>query len=145
MMPEPGGPGGPLASQKICRSVNPIQTREGRLSPPITTGPPQCFSPYGITVMWNESSDGGHYLDMDDFKTKILMDFNITEHKKLFFSLIHRPEITYFVPCLTFASNSSSIYHNCVFKSFQFVNSVLNVGGRFSADQLEIHLNITHR
>ena len=32
------------------RSVNPIWTGEGRLSPPITAAPPQCFSPSGITV-----------------------------------------------------------------------------------------------
>ena len=42
-MPEPGGPGGPLAPPIFCRSVNPIQTGEGRLSPPITTGPPNVF------------------------------------------------------------------------------------------------------
>ena len=44
-----GGPGGPLAPSIFGRSVKPIQTGEGRLSPPITTGPPQCFSPSGIT------------------------------------------------------------------------------------------------
>ena len=42
-MPEPGGPGGPLAPLIFCRSVNPIQTGEGRLSPPITTGAPNVF------------------------------------------------------------------------------------------------------
>ena len=40
VVPEPGGP---LAPPIFCRSVNPIQTREGRLSPPITTGPPNVF------------------------------------------------------------------------------------------------------
>ena len=34
-----GGPGGPLAP----RSVNPIPTGEGRLSPHITTGTPNVF------------------------------------------------------------------------------------------------------
>ena len=34
-----GGPGGPLAPPIFGRSVNPIHTGEGRLSPPITTGP----------------------------------------------------------------------------------------------------------
>ena len=43
VMPEPGGPGGPLAPPIFCRSVNPIRTGEGRLSPPITTGPPNVF------------------------------------------------------------------------------------------------------
>ena len=43
VMPEPGGPGGPLAPPIFCRSVNPIQTGEGRLSPPITTGPLNVF------------------------------------------------------------------------------------------------------
>ena len=43
VMPEPGGPGGPLAPPIFGRSVNPIPTREGRLSPPITTGTPIVF------------------------------------------------------------------------------------------------------
>ena len=43
VMPEPGGPGGPLAPPIFGRSVNPIQTRKGRLSPPITTGTPKVF------------------------------------------------------------------------------------------------------
>ena len=39
-----GGPGGPLAPPPIFfRSVNPITTGEGRLSPPITTGTPNVF------------------------------------------------------------------------------------------------------
>jgi hypothetical protein len=42
-MPEPGGPGGPLAHPIFRRSVNPIPTGEGRLSPPITTGTPNVF------------------------------------------------------------------------------------------------------
>ena len=37
-MPEPGGPP-PI----FFRSFNPIGTGEGRLSPPITTGPPNIF------------------------------------------------------------------------------------------------------
>ena len=41
-MPEPGA-GGPLASPIFCRSVNPIRTGEGRLSPPITIAPPHVF------------------------------------------------------------------------------------------------------
>ena len=43
MIPEPGGPGGPLAPPIFGRSVNPIPTGEGRLSPPITTGTPNVF------------------------------------------------------------------------------------------------------
>ena len=39
-MPEPGGP---LAPPIFGRSVNPIRTGEGRLSPPITTGPLNVF------------------------------------------------------------------------------------------------------
>ena len=38
-----GGPGGPLAPPIFGRSVNPIPTGEGRLSPPITTGTPNVF------------------------------------------------------------------------------------------------------
>ena len=48
-MPEPER-GGALAPPIFDRSVNPISTGEGRLSPPITTGNPQCFSPSGITA-----------------------------------------------------------------------------------------------
>ena len=47
-MPEPGA-GGPLDPPIFGRSVNPIPSWEDRLSPPITTTPPQCFSPSGIT------------------------------------------------------------------------------------------------
>ena len=43
VMPEPGGLGGPLAPLIFGRSVNPISTGEGRLSPPITTGTPNVF------------------------------------------------------------------------------------------------------
>ena len=45
VMPEPGGPGGPLASPPpiFGRSVNPITTGEGRLSAPITTGTLNVF------------------------------------------------------------------------------------------------------
>ena len=43
VMPEPGGPGGPLAPSIFGRSVNPIPTGKGRLSPPITTGTPNDF------------------------------------------------------------------------------------------------------
>ena len=43
VMPEPGGPGGPAAPTIFGRSVNPIRTGEGRLSPPITTGPLNVF------------------------------------------------------------------------------------------------------
>ena len=42
-MPELGGPGGPLAPPIFGRSVNPILTGEGRLSPCITTGTPNVF------------------------------------------------------------------------------------------------------
>ena len=42
--PELGGPGGPLPPPQIFRrSVNPITTGEGRLSPPITSGTPKIF------------------------------------------------------------------------------------------------------
>ena len=41
-----GGPGGGATAPPpiFCRSVNPIQTGKGRLSPPITTGPPNVFT-----------------------------------------------------------------------------------------------------
>ena len=43
VMPEPGGPGEPLAPPIFGRSVNPIPTGEGRLFPPITAGTPNVF------------------------------------------------------------------------------------------------------
>ena len=44
VMPEPGGPGGPLAPPPIFgRSFNPIPTGEGSLSPPIATGTLNVF------------------------------------------------------------------------------------------------------
>ena len=42
-MPEPEGPWGPLAPLIFGRSVNPISTGEGKLSPSITIGPPKVF------------------------------------------------------------------------------------------------------
>ena len=38
-----GGPGGLLSPPIFGRSVKPIPTGECRLSPPITTGPPNVF------------------------------------------------------------------------------------------------------
>jgi hypothetical protein len=49
-----GGARGSLASPIFGRLVNPISTGEGRLSPSITTGTPQCFSPSGITALMNQ-------------------------------------------------------------------------------------------
>ena len=46
VVPEPGGgPGGPLTPSPpiFSTSVNPIRNGEGRLSPPITTCPPNVF------------------------------------------------------------------------------------------------------
>ena len=60
MKPEPGGPGGLTG-----RSVNPIPTGEGRLSPPITTGTPQCFSPSGITVVRLVNNQAGMYQNIN--------------------------------------------------------------------------------
>ena len=52
VMPEPGGPGGPLAPPIFGRSVNPIWTGEGRLSPPITTGPLNVFHLPASLIKW---------------------------------------------------------------------------------------------
>ena len=41
VMPEPGGPGGSLATPIFGRSLNPNPTGEGGLSPRITNGTPQ--------------------------------------------------------------------------------------------------------
>ena len=57
VVPELGGPGGPLAPPIFCRSVNPIWTGEGRLSPPITTSPSNVFdlpAALGIIWRWNQ-------------------------------------------------------------------------------------------
>ena len=50
-MPEPGGPGGPLAPPIFGRSVNPIQTGGGQIIPTYYYWHPQCFSPSGITAL----------------------------------------------------------------------------------------------
>ena len=50
VMPELGGPGGPLAPPIFGRSVNPIPTGEGRLSPPITKGQLISKCPLGVIV-----------------------------------------------------------------------------------------------
>ena len=67
MVPEPGGPGGPLAPPIFGRSVNPIQTGEGRLSPPITTGTPNVFhlpAPlHVISTLWGSTSTYRRYFD----------------------------------------------------------------------------------
>ena len=49
VMPEPGGPGGPLAPPIFGRSVNPIQTGGAQTVPTYYFWPPQYFSPSGIT------------------------------------------------------------------------------------------------
>ena len=59
MVPEPGGPGGPLAPPIFGRSVNPIWTGGGQIIPTYYYWPPQYFSPSGITgksSSWNFSS-----------------------------------------------------------------------------------------
>ena len=43
MVPEPGGPGGPLAPPIFGRPVNPIPTMGGRFCPPFTSGTPNVF------------------------------------------------------------------------------------------------------
>ena len=55
VVPELGGPGGPLAPPIFGRSVNPIPTGEGRLSPPITIGTPNVFHlPASLNrIVWN--------------------------------------------------------------------------------------------
>ena len=50
-MPEPGGPGVSLVPPIFGRSVNPIPTGEGRLSPSITTGTPNVF-PLPASLHW---------------------------------------------------------------------------------------------
>ena len=43
VMPEPGGPGGPLALQYLAAQLNQFQPVEGRLSSSSNTGPPKLF------------------------------------------------------------------------------------------------------
>jgi hypothetical protein len=50
VVPEPGGPGGPLAPPIFGRSVNPIPTGGGQIIPTYYYWPPQSFSPSGITA-----------------------------------------------------------------------------------------------
>jgi hypothetical protein len=63
-MLEPGGPGGPLAPPIFGRSVNPIPTWEGRLSPPITTGTPNFFhlpALLGMVIDGDNCSKSSHW------------------------------------------------------------------------------------
>ena len=48
-MPEPEGPGGPVAHTIFGRSVNPIPTGGGQIIPTYYYWHPQCFSSSGIT------------------------------------------------------------------------------------------------
>ena len=66
VMPEPGGQRATAPPPIFGRSVNPIPTGEGRLSPPITTWHPQCFSPSSITV----HTDGAEIEDNSRHITK---------------------------------------------------------------------------
>jgi len=50
VMPEPGGPGGPLTHPIFGRSVNPIPTGAGQIIPTHYYWHPQICSPSGITV-----------------------------------------------------------------------------------------------
>ena len=43
VMPEPGRPGGPWPPQYLADQLTLFDPGEGRLSPPITTGPPNVF------------------------------------------------------------------------------------------------------
>ena len=43
VVPEPGGPGGPLAPPIFGRSVNPVQTRGGQIIPTFYYWPPVVF------------------------------------------------------------------------------------------------------
>ena len=43
VVPEQGGPGGPLAPPIFGRPVNPIPTMGGRFCPPFTGGTPNVF------------------------------------------------------------------------------------------------------
>ena len=43
VVPEPGGPGGPVAPPIFGRPVNPIPTMGGRFCPPFTSGTPNIF------------------------------------------------------------------------------------------------------
>ena len=58
-MPEPGGPGAPPI---FGRSVNPIQTGGGQIIPTYCYWPPQCFSPSGITDIYNTYLSLNHLL-----------------------------------------------------------------------------------
>ena len=49
-MPEPKGPGGPLAPQYLADQLTLFKLGEGRVSPPITTAPPKFFT------FWHHSS-----------------------------------------------------------------------------------------
>ena len=61
VMPEPGGPGGPLAPPIFGRSVNPIPTGGGQIMPTITTGPPKVFHlPASLSMKLILDDQGNH-------------------------------------------------------------------------------------
>jgi hypothetical protein len=59
VVPEPEGPGGPLAPSIFGRSVNPIRTGGGQIIPTYYYWHwhPQCFSPSGITGTYSNQKE----------------------------------------------------------------------------------------
>ena len=94
-----GGTRGATASPPIfSRSVNPIPTGEGRLSPPITTAPPpQFFSPSSITATRHGMSKILHFCPVESFHciwSDLMISWNI---------LIFRPNINFCQKCFVYS------------------------------------------
>ena len=78
VVPEPGGPGGPVAPPIFVRSVNPIRTGEGRLSPPITTGTPKVFHLPAALQQCNSLDQEARLLQFDIFLVHISSAIKLT-------------------------------------------------------------------
>ena len=83
-----GWPGGPLAPPIFGRSVHPILTGEGRLSPPITTATPKMFSPSSITEIrdFGPKLNALHNTNFQCHWKKVPIDrWQIWNHREIYF------------------------------------------------------------
>ena len=90
VMPDRGGPGGPLAPPIFGRSVNPIPTGGGQIMPTITTGPPKVFHLPASLMGTNRYSHFGERLLL----TKTLFENTLFSIPFISFNPIYCSKIT---------------------------------------------------
>ena len=113
VVPEPGGPGGPLAPPIFGRPVNPIPTMGGRFCPPFTSGTPNVFHlPASLSrIDWRK----GHWCGSTYMVVRLFDVSSKTakNHKKcifsLFFIILPRPNTTTAWKLIPHMSNISKI------------------------------------